>query len=1050
VPASRSFALPLAFALTFSLALAAAPRATAQSTYSLFESGPVRPVAVSPNGQKLFVVDTPDARLEVFRVDTTGRLTPTGSVAVGLEPVTVVARSNDEVWVVNHLSDSVSIVDVPTRRVVRTLLVGDEPRDLVFAGPGRGRAFITTAHRGQHRTDPSLAAVPGSGDPQLTTPGVGRADVWVFDTEALGNAVGGTPTRIVTLFGDTPRGLAVSPDGATVYVGILHSGNQTTTITAGAVCVGFDAAAPCTRDGATMPGGSPGPATNYAGVPAPHVGLIVKYDATRDAWLDELDRDWSGAVRFDLPDQDVFALDAATLTTTRSVTGVGTTLFNLAVNPVDGTLYVSNQDARNEVRFEGPGTFAGNSVRGHLAEARITVITPTTTTARHLNRHIPYGTATAPAGTAQHSLAIPVDLVVSPDGATLYVAAFGSSRVGVIPTAALAAGTFDPTTASANYLEVTGGGPAGLALDDARDRLYVLTRFDNAVSVVDLATRAETAHVAMATPEPAQVIAGRRFLYDARTTSANGEASCASCHVFGDLDHLAWDLGNPDDDVSSSPIDILLGLAAGGFSPPINGTGRAADFHPMKGPMTTQTLRGMVNSGAMHWRGDRSTGFYGDHPNDTRLSFRNFVVAFEGLVGRAEPISDADMETFTNFALALTLPPNPVRPLDNSLSAAAQRGRDFYTGDRLSDGVPGFGFTCNGCHELDPAQAISSAPVTKQSFENEPQILKVPHLRNAYTKVGMFGMIQASFFERGDTSHQGPQIRGFGFLHDGSTDTLFRFFSNGVFNTSSAEQRDLEAFMMVFPTDFAPVVGQQVTLSPALLAGPDAAALNARVDLLIARAAAPFTSQILGGATRECDLVAWIAGVDGDGDEIARGHLRQLDGTFLPDDGTAAISSAALRAQANVPGQTLTYSCAPPGSGQRMARDRDLDLVLNGLDNCPGAPNGAGGGTCTAGAASRLGFECTTSLDCGAGGFCSVAQEDADLDLTGDACEPALVPEPAGGLLLAARSRRSRRPVCARSRTEALRGSARRSARPPRSVVAALGARRGAPRASRR
>ena len=38
-------------------------------------------------------------------------------------------------------------------------------------GPGRSRAFITTAHRGQN--------VPF--DPQLTTPGVGRADVWVFD-----------------------------------------------------------------------------------------------------------------------------------------------------------------------------------------------------------------------------------------------------------------------------------------------------------------------------------------------------------------------------------------------------------------------------------------------------------------------------------------------------------------------------------------------------------------------------------------------------------------------------------------------------------------------------------------------------------------------------------------------------------------------------------------------------------------------------------------------------------------------------------------------------
>ena len=76
---------------------------------------------------------------------------------VGLEPVAVAARTNTEVWVVNHLSDSVSIVDVGATppRVVRTLLVGDEPRDIVFAGRPRRRhftrAFITTAHRGQNR-----------------------------------------------------------------------------------------------------------------------------------------------------------------------------------------------------------------------------------------------------------------------------------------------------------------------------------------------------------------------------------------------------------------------------------------------------------------------------------------------------------------------------------------------------------------------------------------------------------------------------------------------------------------------------------------------------------------------------------------------------------------------------------------------------------------------------------------------------------------------------------------------------------------------------------
>src|SRR5262245_47949936 len=143
------------------LAAAAAPGAAAgQAQFATFESGLVRPLALSPDGTHLYAVNTPDDRLEIFDA-TGGTLTHVGSVPVGLEPVAVAARTNGEVWVVNHLSDSVSIVDVAATppRVVRTLLVGDEPRDIVFAGTGGNRAFITTAHRGQNRP----------GDPQLTT-----------------------------------------------------------------------------------------------------------------------------------------------------------------------------------------------------------------------------------------------------------------------------------------------------------------------------------------------------------------------------------------------------------------------------------------------------------------------------------------------------------------------------------------------------------------------------------------------------------------------------------------------------------------------------------------------------------------------------------------------------------------------------------------------------------------------------------------------------------------------------------------------------------------
>src|SRR5205814_5732660 len=117
--------------------------------YTLFETLQVRPLALSPSGERLYALNTPDNRLEVFRIVRDG-LKLLGSVPVGLEPVALAVRSEHEVWVANHLSDSVSIVDVGDMRVSRTLHVGDEPRDIVFAGPHHDRAFITTAHRGQN------------------------------------------------------------------------------------------------------------------------------------------------------------------------------------------------------------------------------------------------------------------------------------------------------------------------------------------------------------------------------------------------------------------------------------------------------------------------------------------------------------------------------------------------------------------------------------------------------------------------------------------------------------------------------------------------------------------------------------------------------------------------------------------------------------------------------------------------------------------------------------------------------------------------------------
>ena len=119
----------------------------------------------------------------------------------------------------------------------------------------------------------------------------------------------------------------------------------------------------------------------------------------------------------------------------------------------------------------------------------------------------------------------------------------------------------------------------------------------------------------------------------------------------------------------------------------------------------------------------------------------------------------------------------------------------------------------------------------------------------------MFGMAAPPFgILPGDNDHQGDQIRGFGFLHDGSFDTVFRFMRGmgfspfvgftipeGTFpdNPDGLEdnpagdliRRDIESFLLAFDSNMQPIVGQQVTLSAAT-----AAAATPRIALLMSRA----------------------------------------------------------------------------------------------------------------------------------------------------------------------------------------------------------------------
>jgi len=116
-------------------------------------------------------------------------------------------------------------------------------------------------------------------------------------------------------------------------------------------------------------------------------------------------------------------------------------------------------------------------------------------------------------------------------------------------------------------------------------------------------------------------------------------------------------------------------------------------------------------------------------------------------------------------------------------------------------------------------------------------------------------------------------------------------------------------------------------------------------------------------------------------------------------DEALSVSMATLSAEASSTCFIDVSGASAPAepTGVILLPDEDCDGVPDeacpacspplAADNCRGTPNGPGMGTCTAGTQAALGEACSSDMDCGAGGQCSRAQEDADVDGFGDACD---------------------------------------------------------------
>lgn len=724
-------------------------------TFVNWETPHVSPLAISPDGARLYAVNTPAARLEVFDIsaDLPALI---ARIPVGLEPLSVKLRSPTEAWVVNNISDSVSVVDLTSQSVIRTLHPGNDPMDVGFAAE---RAWVACSQP-EH--------------------------VACFELRDLD----ANPT-IIPIQGSQPRSISVSADGKSVYVGIFSSGNYTTLVP------DFAVSDPNGPYGGLNPPPTGDPLTDQVLAGAPPGSVIVRKNRTTGRWEDEHGADWSRFITWDLHDHDLARIDAESAAVSY-ISGLMNLVLGVGARP-DGIVAAVGTQADNTRRFEPRLT----AQFVHSVLALVDPASPTDAKILDLNPQLAdayaTGAKTVPPEQRAASLADPRGVTWSADSQTGYVVGLGSNNVAII----------DAAGGRITHIPV-GQGPTGAQLDEPRGRLYVLNRFDASVSVIDTKSNTEIRRISFPDPTPEAIRVGRPFLYDAHKTSGLGVTACAACHVDGRTDHLAWDLGNPSgtaksfdqncDRLTEDPATVQF----------IFQNVTCEDFHPVKGPFVTQTLQGIIGTEPLHWRGDRASladfnpAYVGLNGRDSELSgdemrqFSDFLATIHFPPNPFRAVDNSLPEVGPN-------------------GGNAQRGRElFFTrpidgrASNLTDpdallapalAAAGPIVTCSRCHQ-EPAG--TDRHVTPRKLLKTNQSMKVPQLRNMYEKLGF-------------NKHSQMSNRGFGYTHDGSLESLDEFLHIDIFDFGAGaegDQRrtDVIAFALCFSDDTHGGVGQQVTL----------------------------------------------------------------------------------------------------------------------------------------------------------------------------------------------------------------------------------------------
>jgi YVTN family beta-propeller protein len=610
-----------------------------------FVSPHFRPVAFA--GSFVFVVNTPQGTLDV--IDSRSYKV-VKEIPVGVEPVSVAIRPDGrEVWVANHVSDSISVVDNdplnPTYwNVVATIQDFDEKAATQFDEPV-GIAFANN----------EKAYVALSSENKIAVIDVGSRKM----------------VRRLSIPAQDPRAIVVA--AGKLWVVPFESNNQT-----------------------QLSGGSGDDID----------GDLVTFDAWQHSIVHNNVLSLGHVVDIvkhpRVPDRDLFVFDTETDRLIQSVDTLGTLLYGLAVDST-GKVFIAQTDARNDVNGKaGTKKHDLSQLENRPFLNQITKVEFDESNQSSTSRRFELEPVPPQHPSPQEAFATPYAVEVSGDNTTLVVVAAGSDSLM----------TLDANSGKPLGRIKVGGVPRGLVLEESSGKLnraWVFNAVENSVTVVDLTDREDPKRLeTIALMDPTEAVLKRgRIAFETAASSSTRTFSCSSCHPDGHTDQLLWVLktpvvsgGNQIMPRSTMPLRGLRDTEPyhwDGVPGDPYGGNNSANVHGSDPPNSVagdalSSIRHLIDAGlssTMVFAGEEAT-------NDA---------------GKIGFLSEAQRNDLGEFLLDIPYPPAQRRPYTNEVTDRARQGFELFhiLGDEdPSKPRPN---VCGDCHRM-PFLVSTNTPGT--------------------------------------------------------------------------------------------------------------------------------------------------------------------------------------------------------------------------------------------------------------------------------------------------------------------------------------------------